>query len=291
MRAAPAPTRTRDLIALCKPGIVRMCLVTTLGGIWLAPRSADWLTVSAVLLGSAMAVAAAGAFNMALERLPDQKMARTADRPVAAGRVSVLTAVRFGFALSLASLVVLAAGTNLLTTVLAAAAIISYVLIYTPMKYRSPLALFVGAFPGAVPPLLGWTAVMGTVDPPGLVLAAILLVWQMPHSLAIVSRRVDDYARAGVRCVPVARGQAVTRVQATIWAAVLVPVSLLLAPLGVAGWLYFFGALALSLGYFFCAAWGFFRSSDGRWATVLFFASLLYLPALTVVLIVDALVA
>lgn len=287
---ASAPTRTHDLIALCKPGIVRMCLITTLGGIWLAPQSASWLTIVSVLVGSALAVAAAGAFNMVLERDPDQKMTRTATRPVAAGRLAPSVAIRFGAAMAALSMVVLAIGTNALTTVLAAAAMFSYVLVYTPMKYRSPLALFVGAFPGAIPPLLGWTAVTGRIEAPGVVLAAILLVWQMPHSLAIVSRRVDDYARAGVRCVPVARGQSVTRVQATAWAALLVPVSLLLAPLGVTGWVYFVGAGLLSLAYFACAAWGFFRSSDGKWATALFVVSLLYLPALTLVLVVDALV-
>jgi protoheme IX farnesyltransferase len=109
---------------------------------------------------------------------------------------------------------------------LAAWAIVGYALVYTPLKYRTPLALVIGAVPGAAPPLLGWTAVTGSIDAGGLALFAILLVWQMPHFLAITLFRQADFARAGIQCVPVVRGECVTRVQAVLWSMLLVPISL-----------------------------------------------------------------
>ncbi|MEE9383159.1 MAG: heme o synthase [Nannocystaceae bacterium] len=287
MTSSTGSALARDLLALCKPGIVRMCVLMTLGGLWLAPDSAHVSTVLAVVLGSALAVAAASALNMVVECVPDRRMKRTADRPVAAGRISPAFAGGFAMLLWAVGMAVLLVGTNVLTTVLAAFALLSYVFIYTPLKYRTPLALVIGAVPGAVPPLLGWTAVTNEVGGGGIVLASILFLWQMPHFLAFACRRRDEYARADVRCVPVVRGSTVARIQATAWAAGLVPVSLLLTPLGVTGWFYFVCALLLGIGYFGCAAWGLFPSSRDRWPRTLFLVSLLYLPALTLALVID----
>jgi protoheme IX farnesyltransferase len=175
-----------DYLALTKPGIVRMCLLMTAGGLWLAPAtvgSSKWITWTiwiAALVGSSLAVASANAFNMVWEREGDRLMARTRMRPLAAGRLGVASSSVFAGVLGLAAMVVLALGTNWLTTGLAAFALLSYVLIYTPLKRRTPLALVIGAVPGAVPPLLGWTAVTNSLDLPGAVLFGILLVWQMP---------------------------------------------------------------------------------------------------------------
>src|SRR5690606_16231169 len=195
--------RARDYVALTKPGIVRMCLIMTAGGLWLAQsvgESVGWPVWIAALIGSSLAVASANAFNMVWEREGDRKMARTRTRPVAAGRLAVGPASVFAGLLGIAAMIVLALGSNLLTTGLAAFALVSYVLVCTPLKRITPLALVIGAVPGAVPPLLGWTAVTNCLDLPGAVLFAILLVWQMPHFLAISVFRKQDYANAGIRC-------------------------------------------------------------------------------------------
>ena len=287
----------RDLLELTKPGIVRMCLVMTAGGLWLAPSAAQsgaqtWLLWLSALIGSGLAVASANAFNMVWEREGDQKMRRTRNRPVAAGRLSAGRANAFAGLLGIAAMVVLLLGTNALTAGLAAFALISYVLVYTPLKRVTPLALVIGAVPGAVPPLLGWTAATGSLDLPGAVLFGILLVWQMPHFLAISIFRKQDYADAGILCVPVVRGETVAKVQAIAWALALVPISLALTPLGITGNLYM--GLALALGLVFLA-WSIKGlvvkgpKADVRWARQLFVLSLVYLPALTLALVADLL--
>lgn len=284
--------KVRDYLALTKPGIVRMCLIMTAGGLWLAPESVGWPVWVAALIGSSLAVASANAFNMIWEREGDRKMARTRTRPVAAGRLSVASSSVFAGLLGVSAMIVLALWTNLLTAGLAAFALLSYVLVYTPLKRVTPLALVIGAVPGAVPPLLGWTAVTNSLDLPGAVLFAILLVWQMPHFLAISVFRKQDYAAAGIRCVPVVRGETVAKVQAIVWAALLIPVSMALTPLGVTGPLYFAVAIVLGVAFLVQALRGLGSreaNTDVRWARQLFVLSLVYLPALTAALVVDLL--
>jgi protoheme IX farnesyltransferase len=288
--------RGADYLALTKPGIVRMCLLMTAGGVWLASSTSEtgeigWMLWLAVLLGSSLAVASANAFNMVWEREGDRLMERTRTRPLAAGRLGAVSSSVFAGVLGLASMLVLALGTNWLTTGLAAFALLSYVLIYTPLKRVTPLALAIGAVPGAVPPLLGWTAVTNSLDLPGAVLFGILLVWQMPHFLAISLFRKQDYAAAGIRCVPVVRGETVAKIQAIAWAAVLIPISLVLTPLGVTGNLYFGVALLAGLAFLGFALVGLRREgvADLRWARQLFALSLVYLPVVTIALVVDLL--
>jgi len=284
-RPRPEP---RDLLALTKPGILRMCLITTAGGMLMAPGTVTVRLVLATFVGTGLAVAGANAFNMWLERDTDRHMRRTCRRPLPTGRLDPNTAVRFAALLSLLSFPVLAIGANLLTAVLALLAIVGYVCVYTPLKYRSPLALVIGAVPGAAPPLLGWTAVSGSLDPGGLVLFGILLVWQMPHFIAIALMRKAEYARAGIKTVPNVRGDAIAKIQAVAWALALVPLSLMLTPLGVAGFTYFCCAFVLGMVY---ASWG-FTGLDSKagptWARRYFFASLVYLPALMGSLALDA---
>jgi protoheme IX farnesyltransferase len=281
-----------DYLALTKPGIVRMCLLMTAGGLWLAPdRGGAWGVWVAALIGSSLAVASANAFNMVLERDGDRLMQRTRDRPLPAGRLGVASASVFAGALGLAAMIVLALGTNWLTTGLAAFALLSYVLIYTPLKRVTPLALVIGAVPGAVPPLLGWTAISNSLDLPGAVLFGILLVWQMPHFLAISIFRKQDYADAGIRCVPVVRGETVAKIQAIAWAAALIPISLALTPLGITGGVYPIIALVAGLAFLGFAVSGLRREGIGnlRWARQLFGLSLVYLPVVTIALVVDLL--
>jgi len=300
----------RDLWTLTKPGVTRMCALTAGGAAWMALASADspfaaetpadgWCSPGfavafAGVVGASLAVAGASALNMWLERARDPLMARTRARPLATRRLASGLALGFATGLCLLALAVLWLFTNPLTTLLAAWAIVGYALVYTPLKYRTPLALVIGAVPGAAPPLLGWTAVTGDLDPGGLALFAILFVWQMPHFLAITLFRQADFERAGIRCVPVVRGEWVTRLQAIAWSVVLVPISLLPTVIGLTGWLYGAVALLLSLGFLASACTGlrsFATATDAtRWARGFFFASLIYLPALIAALVVDVLV-
>jgi heme o synthase len=277
-----------DLVALTKPGVTRMCVLTTAGGLVLAPGSVGWGTTVCALLGSAFAVGGANAANMYWERDADAKMSRTCRRPLPAGRLAPGAALAFAVGLSLVAAVVLALGVNLLTAALAVVAILLYVFLYTPLKYRTPAALVIGAVPGAVPPLLGWTAVTGSIDPGGVVLFGILLVWQIPHFLAISLYRKQEYARAGIKVVPLVRGDAVAKIQATAWALVLVPLSLMLTPLGVAGGFYLTCALLLGMAFAGWAFTGLDSRAGARWARGYFVASLVYLPALTAALALDA---
>jgi protoheme IX farnesyltransferase len=280
-------TALRDLVALTKPGVTRMCLVTTAGGLLLPSVEPSWITIASALVGTALAVGGANAFNMWWERGTDRLMARTRTRPLPAGRMTPTTALRFAWALSIASIAVLLVGTNVLTAVLAASAIAGYVLVYTPLKYRTPAALVIGAVPGAMPPLLGWTAATNSIDAPGLVLFAILLVWQIPHFLAIALYRKTEYARAGIKVLPIVRGDAVAKIHAVLWVMILVPLTLLLAPLGVAGNIYTYAAFGLGAGFLGWAFTGLDNAAGPRWARNYFLASLVYLPALTLALFVD----
>jgi protoheme IX farnesyltransferase len=292
--AAPANTKggpwhtVRDYAALTKPSINRMCLLMTAGGLALAPTGLSPARVIAAMLGTALAVASANALNMWWERATDGFMKRTEDRPLVRGRISPRGALVFGLVLGVIAMATLAIGTNLATTLLGAFALLSYVLIYTPLKYVTPLALVVGAIPGAMPPLMGWTAATGSIDPAGLVLFATLLVWQMPHFIAITIFRRHDYARAGIRTVAVVRGNTVAKWQALAWSLALIPVSVLLTPLGVTGTLYLTVSLVLGVIYAGYAVVG-LRSSnrDAAWAYRYFFISLLYLPLLVAALVVD----
>lgn len=280
-------TRAGDLWALTKPGVTRMCVLTTAGGLVLAPGSIDLLSGLATVVGSALAVGGANAANMWWERDSDAKMARTRRRPLPSGRMTSAVALRFSVGLSLASLLLLGLFTNALTTGLAAFAILGYVLVYTPLKRRTPLALVIGAVPGAVPPLLGWTAVTNALDPGGLVLFGILFVWQIPHFIAIALYRKAEYARAGILVVPVVRGDAMAKVQAVAWAGALVPLSLMLTPLGVAGFFYLTAAMLLGMAFLGWAFTGLHDAAGARWARGYFLASLVYLPALTAALAID----
>jgi protoheme IX farnesyltransferase len=277
----------RDLIALTKPGVTRMCLVTTLGGLLLAPVPFSWPLAIAALVGTAACVGGANAFNMWLEREADARMSRTRRRPLPAGRLHPDQAVRFAWLLAIVGVGVLAIGTNVLTALLGALAIASYVLVYTPLKYRTPLALLIGAVPGAAPPLLGWTAATNSIDAPALVLFAILLVWQIPHFLAIALYRQDDYAKAGIKVVPLVRGVPIAKIQAVAWCMVLVPLSLLLVPLGVAGDTYMLVAFLLGSAFLGWSFTGLDDRAGVRWARGFFLASLVYLPVLTIALVLD----
>jgi len=279
----------RDLIALTKPRITLMVLVTAAGGMWLAPGSLGVASMAVMLLTTGMVVGAANTLNCYLERDSDRLMARTANRPLPDRRLEPSWALVLGVLMGLFAVPTLTLAVNPVTGLLGFIALVSYVAIYTPMKQYTPAALFVGALPGALPPLMGWTAVTGSIDAPGLVLFGVLFFWQIPHFIAISIFRQEEYERAGLKVLPSVRGIRAAKVQSAVYAGALWAVSLLLVPYGLAGTIYFVTAMILG-GYFFSVALRGFKAEDSKvWARKFFVASLIYLTTLFAALIIDAL--
>ncbi|MCG8556545.1 MAG: heme o synthase [Proteobacteria bacterium] len=277
----------RDLCALMKPRVTVLVVATAAIGMWLAPDPVPPLAAVLTGLAIGLVVGSANTLNCWLERDVDGLMKRTRMRPLPQGRLRPATALGFGLLLAAVSIPMLVLATNSLTGLLAATALVSYVAIYTPLKRRSAWALPVGAIPGAIPPLMGWTSATGRLDAPGLVLFAILFLWQLPHFIAISVYRKSEYAGAGLKVLPVALGDRAAVLHAVAYAGALVPITLLLVPLGAAGTLYLSGAAVLGLAFFTLTLAGLWQQQSARWARRVFLASLLYLPLLFVLLAFD----
>ena len=282
-RAAPSHV-VLDLLRLTKPRITLMVVLTALAGMALAARRGTsgpgWQHAGAVLFGIALVVSAANALNMYLERRTDGLMDRTRQRPLPAGRLSPGAALAFGTALTAAGLGWLAWFTNAVTLLLSATALVLYVVVYTPLKRVTPLALLVGAVPGAIPPLLGWTAMTGAIDAAGAGLFAVQFFWQLPHFIAIATFRCEEYERAGIRVLPAVRGETRARIHAIAYTALLVAASVALVPLGVGGRTYLIVAVALGGAFVGVVLRGVRRVAWRGWARSVFVASLVYLPML-----------
>lgn len=276
-----------DLLALTKPRLSGLVLFTTAGGMWLSGQSASWWTWLCALLGTAGTVGAANAFNCVMERESDRFMPRTADRPLPARRMEPVPALAFAMALVGFSLPLLWLEVNALTGALGTVALLSYVLVYTPLKSRTHWAMEVGALPGALPPLMGWTAASGHIELPGLALFGILYLWQLPHFIAIAMFRKAEYSAAGLTSLPLAKGDRVARWTAVAALVALVPVSLAPSVVGLCGPLYLVSALVLDLVFLGEGIRGVVTKGDARWARKLFGVSLLYLTLLFVALGVD----
>ena len=258
LAALPAPGVTATLIAdlreLFKFKVTAMVLITTWAGFYLGSIRSGISSVQSGLLetlvGVALVSAGASALNEVLERKSDAKMIRTAQRPIAAGRISLLQGLVLGLgAVALGGFWLLYT-TNLLTVSLALLTVFTYVAIYTPLKRVTTLATFLGAFPGAAGPLLGWTAARGQIEWPGIALFAILFVWQFPHFMAIAWLYRHDYARAGIKMLPVVQPDGLsTVIEALFYAVVMIPVSLAPWWLHMAGLPY--AILATILGLFY----------------------------------------
>jgi heme o synthase len=278
----------RDVVALAKPRLAALVLCTTAGGLWLAPGHRDEVSAAVLLVGTFLVVGAANALNNFLERDVDARMRRTRDRPLPAGRLDPSVALALGLLLPSVALPALAFFTNGLTATLAALALFTYVVLYTPLKQKSSLALLVGAIPGAIPPLMGWTAVTGRVDAGGLALFALLFCWQLPHFLAISMYLKEDYARGGLRVFALVHGDRAARTWAAATSLLLIPVSLTLLPLGLAGPVYGVAAALLGgalAGYGLTGLWQ--RGAAHRWARNFFLLTLLYLTLLFAALLVS----
>jgi len=287
---APAADKARSgvLSELFKARLTSLVLLTTLVGFYLGQRGGmNWLLLVNTLLGTGLLACGAAALNQYLERDFDALMERTAERPLPAGLIQPQTVVVLGGVISVAGLLWLAFGVNLLTAVLGAVTLISYLFIYTTLKRKTTLNTAIGAIPGALPPLMGWTAARGDLSIEGWALFAILFFWQLPHFLAIAWMYREDYARGGFVMLPlVDRDGARTGRSAVSHTLGLLPVSLSPFVFQVSGALYLFGALLLGLVFLGCAL-RFARQLDRLSARRLFFASILYLPLLLGLMVFD----
>jgi heme o synthase len=291
--AAPFPVSVRrtsrgaDFIALVKPRLNLLVVASSAAGYYLgAPTPLDPGAMAVAVAGTALVAGGAAALNQVYERDTDALMRRTRLRPLPDGRIAPREGAAFGAALSIAGLLLLATRANLAAALLACATIVVYLSVYTPMKRRSPAATLVGAVPGALPPLIGWAASHGGVSIGGLSLFAIVFLWQIPHFMAIAWLYRDDYGKAGFQVLPVIdpEGRRAARL-ALLYAFALVPVSLVPAYVGVAGWPYFVLAAVLSTAFAALAVRFALERSDPT-ARALFFGSITYLPLLWVALIV-----
>jgi protoheme IX farnesyltransferase len=297
--AGATATLIHDLRELFKVKVVGLVLVTGWGGFYLGSMDSGITSMQRglleTLLGIGLVSAGAGALNEALERKIDARMKRTADRPMAAGRFSLAQGVVAGLGALAFGALILALTTNLLTVALALLTAFTYVAIYTPLKRVTALATFIGAFPGAMGPLLGWTAARGQIEWPGVALFAILFVWQFPHFMSIAWLYREEYAHVGIRMLPVVQPDGWSTVaEALFFAVLMIPVSLAPWMLGMAGATYAVLAALLGLVYlaytirFAGILRGPSEDESRRLARDLLKVSVLYLPLLFTALMLCA---
>ncbi|HVW86055.1 MAG TPA: heme o synthase [Bryobacteraceae bacterium] len=282
----------REYIALTKPRITWLILMSTGVGYFFGLKREwnglpDWLLLLHTLVGTGLIASGTAALNQWYEREADRLMRRTAARPLPAGKMTANHALWFGIVLAVAGFAELALGVNLLTAVLGAMTLGSYLFLYTPLKQRSHLSTVIGALPGAVPPLMGYAASYGALTREAWTLFAILFVWQFPHFLAIAWMYREDYARAGIRMLPVVEpdGMSTAR-QIVLYASTLIPVSLFPALLGMSGKIYMVGALLLGAWFLYTGIRVAFERTNVRARQVLL-ASVIYLPMIYGLMVFD----
>lgn len=299
LRAGETASRIADYAELFKFRVTSLVVMTAWAGFYLGSMQSGISSVQPGLIGALLGIglvsAGSAALNEALERKLDARMIRTAHRPMASGRISLAHGVLLGMLAVIAGSVFLTYETNPVTGTLTLITAFSYVAIYTPLKRHTTLATFIGAFPGAMPPLLGWTAARGSIEWPAVALFAILFVWQFPHFMAIAWLYKEDYGRAGIRMLPVVQPDGwSTVIEALIYAVIMIPVSLLPVYLHIAGKTY--GGIALVLGLIYLGyTIRFGRITRARstmeskmYARDLLKVSVIYLPVLLTVLMLNA---
>ena len=276
----------RHYIELTKPRITWLILMSTAVGYYFGMKhawngAADWALLLHTMIGTGLIASGTAALNQWYERNSDALMRRTAMRPLPMGRMDPGRALWFGIALALAGFIELAWGANLLAALLGALTMGAYLFLYTPLKRRSHLSTVVGAIPGALPPLMGYAASFGSLNMEALVLFLILFVWQFPHFLAIAWMYREDYARAGIRMLPVVEPDgASTARQIVLYASTLIPISILPVLL------YLVGALALGGWFLYTGIRVAFDRTNGRARSVLL-ASVIYLPLIYGLMVLD----
>lgn len=288
-RASAGSSKLADYLCLVKPEVTFLVLIATALGSFMAAESLRvWLLFHAVF-GTALVAGGTATLNHYLERGYDGQMRRTANRPLPAGRLFPGQVLLFGTTLSIAGVVYLALAVNLLTSLIGLATLLSYLLIYTPLKRHTAWATFIGAFPGAAPVLMGWAAVRNSLSVEAWALYAILFFWQFPHFLAIAWMYREDYARAGMLMLPKRdpEGDAAFR-QVLGYSLALVPASLMPSFLGMTGTLYLCLALVMGLGFLYFAWLASLQRSKAQ-AKVLLHVSVIYLPIVYAAMMIDKL--
>ncbi len=289
-QVAASQTLVRDYVALTKPRIIVLLLVTALGGMFLASQGAPEASLILLVLGGgALAAGGANAMNHALERDIDGRMDRTRERPVATGRIDANQALAFGIALNLLAFTLLSTMVNPLSAVLTLSATLFYVLVYTKvLKRTTPQNIVIGGAAGAIPPMVGWTAVTGQVDLPALYLFAIIFFWTPPHFWALSLILKDDYARAGVPMLPVVAGVDKTKTSILLYSVLLLALTLMFSSTVTSlHWIYLSSSLALGVG-FVGLAWRLKRRPGIEGARLFFYYSMLYLAALFLAIMIDS---
>jgi protoheme IX farnesyltransferase len=278
----------RDFYELTKPRMNLLIVGTTTVGFSLAARTAaDWHGLPNALIGTALCAASAAILNQFIEKDYDAQMYRTANRPLPTQRISEGHALLMGVIIGLLGGLYLLIFVNRMTALLGTATLTSYVLVYTPLKRITTLNTIVGAVPGAIPPVMGWTAVTGSIAPACIALFGILFVWQIPHFLAIATLYRDDYRRGGFKMLPVDDPDLRhTSRQILLYSAALFPVSLLPVIVGIGGQIYAVSAVVLGIGFFAYALSCAIRRTRAE-ARKLFFISIIYLPVLLAILMMD----
>lgn len=285
---ASVKSRLSDFYELTKPRLSFLSVLTAVVGYLAADPSKNAQVLISMLLGTSLAAGGAAVLNQWLEREADARMVRTRERPIAAGKVSPADALCFGMLLSLSGCALLYFGANALAALLTGGTVVSYVLLYTPLKRLTAWNTIIGAIPGALPPLIGWAAAEGRISTLGWILFLILFLWQLPHFFAIAWTHRKDYAKGGF--VMLSNADASGRkvaLQSLVFSLALVISTLLPALLGFASWIY--GVFALILGvYILRPAIAFIQPANrDLGARKLFIASICYLPALLVPLVID----
>ncbi|MBI3159981.1 MAG: protoheme IX farnesyltransferase [Chloroflexi bacterium] len=283
--------RLKDLFALTKPIIVILLLVTTYGGMVIGAKAIPSLSLTFwTLLGGALAAGGSGAVNQYIDRSVDQRMTRTAKRPIAAGRITPAEGIAYGFGLLVIAFFLMAGFVNLLAALLSLAGMLYYVVLYSIyLKTTTVQNIVIGGGAGAIPPLVGWAAATGRLDVPALLLFAIIFMWTPPHFWALAIVRASDYARAGIPMLPVVRGEKETRRQVFIYTVELVALTLLMWFFKFAGVFYLVCALILG-GYLIYTAWRVWRVGGNKLAWQMYRYSSMYLALLFLAMMVDALI-
>ena len=278
----------RDFYDLSKPGIGFYALITTATAFWLAEHgSFDFVLFTKTVIATGLVTMGGGALNQVIEVGPDSLMRRTEKRPLPSGRVDVSAGLFFGVASSIIGVVLMQVFVGNLAALLSIGTLVGYLFVYTPLKKRTSLSTIIGAFPGAIPILIGWVAVKGSIDIRGWALFAILFLWQIPHFLAIAWMYRKDYARAGFPMLTVVDPEGFRAAhQVIIYVLALIPISLLPTMFGLTGWIYFFGALILGIGFAISGVQTAMRRTNAA-AKRLLFASILYLPILLTLMVLD----
>ncbi len=278
-----------DMLSLTKPRLSSLVIFTSALGMWLAPGSISIMHAVISIVATSGLVGGACAINCYLEKDIDKLMDRTKDRPLPAGRISETTALSFGLALMGLCLLVLYYFINPLTSILGFIAAAVYILLYTPLKTRTSWALFAGAIPGAIPPLMGWTTVTNSIGVLGVILFSVLFVWQLPHFLSIAIYHVNDYNRAEIKTHPAHIGISATIHRIGVYTLALFFISLLPFYIGAVSEGYKFAVLLMGGGYFVYSLWGHALEEGSpellQWARRYFYGSLVYLPCVFIFMI------